>query len=97
MIDILSALYNTKGAYFGPINKPKEACIEIKNYLGTQERINSYSGGKLSAKLAAAYSELALAQLECGEPRDVISLQEKSSAMRKMLPMFNLINLYNLL
>lgn len=95
MLDILSALHNTKGAYFGRVNMPKEASYHMGQYLEDQKQIRANFGGKPSAKLAAAYSELALAQLECGESKDVISLLKQSSAIRKQLKTFTAIDLYN--
>ncbi|KAL9010326.1 MAG: hypothetical protein Q9173_004727 [Seirophora scorigena] len=95
MLDILSALHNTKGAYFGRINEPKEASEAMGKYLEVQKQIQAISGEKPSAKLAAAYSEFALAQLERGQDQDVISLLRESSAMRRQLDTFTNLDLYN--
>ncbi|KAL8946870.1 MAG: hypothetical protein Q9222_006790 [Ikaeria aurantiellina] len=95
MLDVLSALHNTRGACCGRINKPKEASEAMQKYLEVQEQIHASSGGKPSGKLAAAYSELALTQIECGQDKDVLRLLGKSTAMRQQLETFTPIDLYN--
>ncbi|KAI9776718.1 MAG: hypothetical protein M1816_005147 [Peltula sp. TS41687] len=95
MLDVYAALHNTKGGILGRVNKPQKALEHMSLFLDAQKRLCSGAGGVASSKLAAAYSELALAHLECGETKEVLSLLEQSSAIRKSLETFNPIDLYN--
>lgn len=95
MLDIYAALHNTKGGVLGRVNKPQEALQHMKHFLDAQHRLCSAAGGVPSSKLAAAYSELALAHLACGDTDEVLSLLKESSTIRRGLLTFTPTDLYN--
>ena len=95
MLDIYAALHNTKGGVLARINKPHEALQHMKHFLDAQQRLCSAPGGGPSGKLAAAYSELALAHLACGNTDKVLPLLMESTTIRRGLPTFNPTDLYN--
>lgn len=95
LLDIYAALHNTKGAVLGHVNKPQEAPQHIKRFLDAQRRLCSAAGGVRSSKLAAAYSELALAHLACGDTDEVLRLLKEPTTIRRGLPTFTPTDLYN--
>ena len=95
MLDIYAALHNTKGGVLGRVNKPQEALQHMIHFLDAQHRLCFAASGVPSSKLAAAYSELALAHLVCGDTDEVLPLLKKSSTIRRVLPTFTSTELYN--
>ncbi|KAL9621734.1 MAG: hypothetical protein Q9160_003852 [Pyrenula sp. 1 TL-2023] len=94
MLDLYAALQNTKGVAFDAMDRPLEAIKHINEFLHAQESLCKWSG-KQTAKLAAAYSELAKARLECGQTDGVLELIEQSKRIRKNLHGFNELDFFN--
>ena len=107
LLDILSALHNTRAAIFGRLNKPKEALGDMNRYLEIQRQIQASSSSKGSSKLAAAYSEVARARLACIQLEDdslgtesieeIPRLLSFSTTIRRNLDGFKAVDLYNAL
>ena len=95
MLDICAALHNVKGGVLARVNKPHEALQHMKHFLDAQQRPCSAAGRVPSGKLAAAYSELALAHLACDDTKEVLPLLKESTTIRQGLPAFTPTDLYN--
>ncbi|KAI0116557.1 hypothetical protein GGR51DRAFT_321904 [Nemania sp. FL0031] len=97
MLALLSALHNTGSAIALERHRHEDGLNHCREFVKVQERLFAQTGIE-TTKLAAAYSELGMALVINEQSSDdVLKLFEKSEEIRKRLPGFERVNLFNVL
>ncbi len=92
--NLRSALHNLRGSLAATSNDRKTAVIENEKFLEIEEELYNETG-KLTSRLASGYSEVGRVNIMRGMFEGVGDLFERSIEIRRELPSYSKLQLYN--
>lgn len=96
-LDLQSALHNTAGAIALCLSNPAQGLQSNEKFKEVQDRLFKRTGVE-TTKLAAAYSELGMAHVLCGNSsNEVLNLFQESEDIRRRINGFVQVNLFSTL